>query len=325
VVGEGFHKWAGGPHAEINALNAAGGDAKGATAYVTLEPCSHFGKTPPCCEALIDAAVKRVVVALEDPNPAVSGRGIQRLRDAGIEVQSGLLAEDTERLNPGFLMRMREKRPYIRIKMASSLDGRTAMASGESQWITGPTARQDVQQLRARSSALLTGAGTVTADNPSLNVRGIGEVKQPIRIVLDPDGRVEASAKLFSIEGRIIMIVAEGVSPQYKMVHPEVEVIELEKNGVHLNLSRLMEKLAEIEVNELHVEAGATLTGALVEQQLVDEWVLYMAPALMGSEARPLFNLPLQEMEEKLQLNIVDLRKVGHDIRITALPHWKSE
>lgn len=195
VVGEGFHKWAGGPHAEINALNAAGGDAKGATAYVTLEPCSHFGKTPPCCEALIDAAVKRVVVALEDPNPAVSGRGIQRLRDAGIEVQSGLLAEDTERLNPGFLMRMREKRPYIRIKMASSLDGRTAMASGESQWITGPTARQDVQQLRARSSALLTGAGTVTADNPSLNVRGIGEVKQPIRIVLDPDGRVEADRK----------------------------------------------------------------------------------------------------------------------------------
>ncbi|MBT7308078.1 MAG: bifunctional diaminohydroxyphosphoribosylaminopyrimidine deaminase/5-amino-6-(5-phosphoribosylamino)uracil reductase RibD [Gammaproteobacteria bacterium] len=325
VVGSGHHIRAGGPHAEIHALNQAGSEAAGATAYVTLEPCSHHGKTPPCCEALIRAGVKRVVVALQDPNPAVAGKGIQRLRAAGIEVQSGLLADECEQMNPGFLSRMRKNRPYIRIKMAASLDGRTAMASGESQWITGPQSRNDVQQLRARSSAILTGAGTIVVDNPSLNVRGINGVVPPLRVVLDTKGRVPASSRLFTIKTPIVMVIAEGCEPPEAWLdHPQIRVISLRPGVGGVDLGQLMEKLAEMEVNELHVEAGATLCGALVREQLMDELVLYTAPVLMGSEARPLFQLPLASMSQKMRLQIVDLRKLGEDIRITARPLWEE-
>ncbi len=321
VVGTGFHIKAGGPHAEIHALQQAGSTAAGATAYVTLEPCSHQGKTPPCADALIAAGVARVVVALQDPNPAVAGKGIERLRAAGIEVASGLMAEETERVNPGFLMRMRQQRPYVRIKMAQSLDGRTAMASGESQWITGAAARRDVQHLRARSSAILTGVGTVLADDPSLNVRELDQPhKQPLRIVLDPAGKTSAQAKLFTLPDPVLMVTTQGVkAPAGWLQHPQVEVLALPAapdQGVDLH--RLMQALAKREINELHVEAGATLSGALIQQGLVDELVLYTAPVLLGSEARPLFQLPFSLMSEKIPLVVEDLRQLGRDLRIVA-------
>lgn len=320
LIGEGYHIEAGGPHAEIHALQAAGAAAEGATAYVTLEPCSHHGRTPPCSDALIAAGVARVVIALEDPNPAVAGDGIRKLRAAGIAVQSGLMPEGTERANPGFLKRMRSGLPYVRVKMAQSLDGRTAMASGESQWITGAEARHDVQRLRARSSAILTGVGTVLADDPSMNVRDLSRpCLQPLRIVLDPAGKTPTDAKLFTLDGPLLMVTAVGCkAPQGWLQHPQVDVMELPATERGLDLQRLLEQLAAMEINELHVEAGATLSGALVEQNLVDEWVIYIAPLLMGSAARPLFTLPLERMAEKIDLKITDLRQLGQDMRITA-------
>ncbi len=324
VVGEGFHEYAGGPHAEINALNAAGESARGATAYVTLEPCSHFGKTPPCSNALIEAGVARVVVALEDPNPEVSGSGTEKIRQAGIEVQSGLMSEGTEQANPGFLSRMRSGRPYLRLKMAMSLDGRTAMSSGESQWITGPPARMDVQHLRARSSAILTGIGTVLADDPSLNVRDIDELfGQPLRVIVDPDGKTPSSAKFFSIEGEILMATATDCAiPAGWSDHEGVEIIQLDRSGSGLDLHQLIGELAEREVNEIHVESGATLAGALLQQKLVDEIIIYTAPILMGSNARPLFELPIEKMSRKIPLKIEDIRMVGDDLRMTIKPQF---
>jgi len=323
VVGEGFHKHAGGPHAEINALNQAGDSARGATAYVTLEPCSHFGKTPPCSKALIDSGVSRVVVALEDPNPEVSGDGIREMAVAGIDVQSGLLPGGTEQLNPGFLARMRNRRPFVRVKMAMSMDGRTAMSSGESKWITGVDARKDVQLLRARSSAILTGVGTILVDDPSLNVREFsGEFILPVRVVLDPDGKTPSSAKLFSTDGDIIMAIAtETTIPSDWPASENLRVIRVDRSEHGLNLQQLMHQLAELEINELHVEAGATLAGALMQHRLVDEVVLYTAPILMGSDARPLFDLPLQQMSEKISLKIKDIRMVGDDLRMTLTAH----
>lgn len=323
VIGEGFHQVAGGPHAEINALDQAGDAANGATAYVTLEPCSHFGKTPPCSEALIEAGVSRVVIALEDPNPEVSGDGIRKMQDAGIEVQSGLAPEETELLNPGFLLRMRSQRPFIRLKMAMSVDGRTAMSSGESKWITGADARMDVQRLRARSSAVLTGVGTILADDPSLNVRDVsGDVKPPARIVLDPDAKTPPSAKLFSVDGDIIMAVAADAStPSEWNDNKNIKVIALNRSSQGLDLHQLMERLAQLEINELHVETGATLAGELVRQQMVDEIVLYMAPILMGSDARPLFDLQIKRMDEKVSLKIKEIRMVGDDLRMTLTAH----
>ncbi len=320
LVGEGYHIEAGGPHAEIHALQAAGEAAAGATAYVTLEPCSHHGKTPPCCDALIAAAVARVVIALEDPNPAVSGNGIRKLQAAGIEVASGLMPEGTEQANPGFLMRMRRQRPYIRIKMAQSLDGRTAMASGESQWITGAAARRDVQRLRARSSAILTGVGTVLADDPSLNVRELEQPhRQPLRIVLDSSAQTPADAKLFTIHEPILMVISDQVeAPQGWQQHPQVEILQLPTVEGRINLPQLMEALSRMELNELHVEAGATLAGALIAEGLMDELVIYTAPLLMGSEGRPLFQLPLTTMSEKIQLNIKEVRQLGQDLRFVA-------
>lgn len=322
MVGEGYHIEAGGPHAEIHALQMAGDQAAGSTAYVTLEPCSHHGKTPPCSDALIEAGVARVVIALEDPNPEVAGKGISRLQAAGIEASSGLMPEETEKTNPGFLMRMRQGRPFVRVKMAQSLDGRTAMASGESQWITGPEARMDVQRLRARSGAILSGVGTVLADDPSLNVRDLETTRQPLRVVVDARAETPANAKLFTISGPICMVTAEGVPvPEGWMQHEQVTVAQLPLQQGRIDLRELMRQLAEMEVNELHVEAGATLSGALVEQEFVDELVLYTAPTLMGSDARPLLNLSFSAMSEKLELNISDVRKVGRDLRFTAKIH----
>jgi diaminohydroxyphosphoribosylaminopyrimidine deaminase/5-amino-6-(5-phosphoribosylamino)uracil reductase len=348
IIAQGWHQYAGQGHAEVNALAQiqAGDNAQGATAYVTLEPCSHFGKTPPCSTALIDAGVKRVVVAMVDPNPLVAGNGINQLQENGIEVASGVLETEARALNPGFIQRMETQRPRIRCKMAMSLDGRTAMANGESKWITAADAREDVQRLRAESSAILTGIGTVIADDPSMNVRSekyesllkvksTGNDRQPERVILDTQLNMSAQAKMISLPGQTIILAGQEYAVQEK-------VDELEKQGaqVHLlatqepsaklepsassakhslSLDAVMSVLAQRQYNEVLLEAGATLTGAMLQAGFVDELIIYMAPHLMGSDARGLFNLPgLDSMAERINLSIQDIRAVGRDYRITA-------
>ncbi len=329
VVGEGYHERAGGPHAEIHALRAAGSRAHGATAFVTLEPCSHTGRTPPCAKALVEAGIKRALVAMVDPNPKVAGRGIVRLREAGIKVDVGLMAEAAAALNPGFVCRMSKGRPFVRSKMAASLDGRTAMANGDSQWITGEAARRDVQRLRARACVVLTGSGTVLADDPRMNLRPDllpGElppdVVQPTRVVLDSRARVSPRAKLFGIPGPVLHVVGRGMEPVDAAVHSDgSEVLRSPLADGRIDLDRLLEDLAARQINEVHVEAGATLNGALLKAGLVDELVIYMAPILMGDEARGLFRLPgLRAMRDRLKLEIRDLRTVGEDLRLTLRP-----
>ena len=324
-IAVGWHQKAGEAHAEINALDRAGENAKDATAYVTLEPCSHFGKTGPCANALIEAGISKVYVAMLDPNPEVSGKGIKLLQDAGIEVKVGLLEARARQLNEGFIKRMETGLPFVRIKMAMSLDGRTAMASGESKWVTGPDARQDVQRMRARSSAILTGIGTVLADDPSLNVRlaadelGISrDVRQPLRVILDTHGRLPEDAKLLNLEGKILVITADK-SKLFE--HENLCVEEVKFHDDKLDLHEVMKVLAKYEVNEVHVEAGSVLCGSLLDEKLVDEVVVYMASHLMGDDAQGLFSLPnISNMQERIDLKIEDIRAVGDDWRITAKP-----
>jgi diaminohydroxyphosphoribosylaminopyrimidine deaminase/5-amino-6-(5-phosphoribosylamino)uracil reductase len=326
IVGEGFHERAGEPHAEVHALRMAGELARGADVYVTLEPCSHFGRTPPCANALVQAGVKRVVAAMVDPNPLVAGNGLRILQEAGIATASGLLESDARALNPGFISCMERNRPYIRLKMAMSLDGRTAMESGESVWITGEAARRDVQFLRAQAGAVLTGIGTVLADDPSLNVRLTadeldisGEVRQPVRVVLDSSLRFPLDAKMLGLPGETRI---------YTCSTDTQKITQLEQGGVkvryfagdRLHLPDVMGALVTDGITEVHVEAGATLAGGLLEQGLVDELVIYMAPHLMGSSARALFNLPhIARMQERVPLQIRDIRAVGDDWRIMAV------
>ncbi|EHQ52197.1 riboflavin biosynthesis protein RibD [Ectothiorhodospira sp. PHS-1] len=327
VLGEGFHVRAGEPHAEVLALAHAGEAARGATAYVTLEPCSHHGRTPPCVDALLRAGVGRVVVAMTDPNPLVAGRGLERLREAGVAVAVGLMESEARALNPGFVSRMERGRPWVRVKLAASLDGRTAMASGESRWITGEAARRDVQFLRARASAILTGMGTVRADDPRLDVRLSAEaldvdgpVRQPLRVVLDREGRLTAAARLFQTEGPVLVLTdPEALARQTRDladVNARVEAVTVSRG--HLDLPAVMNLLARHQVNELHVEAGPVLCGALLGAGLVDELVIYLAPHLMGATARGLFDLPLGRMADRVALDISDMRAVGRDWRITA-------
>lgn len=329
-IAVGWHHKAGEAHAEINALNRAGDEAKGATAYVTLEPCSHQGKTGPCANALIEAGIAKVYVAMEDPNPLVAGQGIQKLRDAGIDVSVGLLEARARQLNKGFIKRMESSLPFIRIKMAMSLDGRTAMASGESKWVTGADARQDVQRMRARSSAILTGIGTVLADDPSLNVRlesdelGVQDnVRQPLRVVLDTHGRLPEDSKLLNLEGQVLLLTADK-SKLFEHANMQVEQVAL-KNG-KLDLQAVMQVLVKHEINDVHVEAGSVLSGALLSENLVDEVVVYMASHLMGDDAQGLFSLPgIKNMQERIDLKIEDIRAVGDDWRITARPVTKKD
>jgi len=328
IVGEGGHQKAGEPHAEVLALKQAGDKAKNATAYVTLEPCSHTGKTPPCADALIQAGVSRVIVAMQDPNPLVAGQGLKRLQDAGIEVESGLMEVQASALNPGFIKRMETGLPYVRIKMAMSLDGRTAMASGESQWITGDAARQDVQLLRARSSAILTGIGTVLSDDPSMNVRvsaeelNVDKIRQPVRVVLDSALRFPFSAKIAKVAGEVLVMTAVDVTAANSDVeNRDCQFVQIAEKDGHVDLTAALKYLAEKEINEVHVEAGAILSGAFLQQQLVDEIVIYMAPHIMGDEAKGLFSLPgLSKMKDRISLNIQDVRMLGKDLRITAKP-----
>ncbi len=325
LVGEGFHRVAGEGHAEVNALAAAGAAARGASAYVTLEPCSHHGRTPPCAEALIRAGVSRVISAMQDPNPLVAGRGHQLLSDAGIESRSGLLEAQARALNPGFIKRMATGLPFVRVKQAMSLDGRTAMASGESQWITGAAARGDVQRLRARSSAIITGRGTVSLDNPAMTVRaeqlGLADAeqiarRQPLRVVLDSSLQIEAGAQILQGPGEtLIFHRSDDHHRARRLTDQGATLVRLAQMEPRAILRWLAD---ERHCNEVLVEAGATLAGAFTQAGLVDEWVVYIAPTLLGDQARPLFALPgMALMAQQIRLRQTDLRMVGDDIRVT--------
>lgn len=324
IVGEGWHRRAGEPHAEIEALAAAGESARGATCYVSLEPCSHHGRTPPCVEALMAAGVARVVAAMGDPNPRVDGSGAQRLREGGIPVSLGLLGGEAEDLNRGFIQRMRRGRPWVRVKLAMSLDGRTAMASGESQWITGAEARADVQRLRAEAGAVLTGVGTVLADDPSLNIRDPAldmAGRLPLRVVLDSSLRMPPAARLLHCPGPVLVIAAESPAGERRraLEAAGAEVVLCPGQGGRVDLDAAMAVLAGREINEVLVEAGATLAGALLRAALMDELVLYAAPRLLGDRARGLVSLPgLEHLANAPMLRITDVRTVGADLRLIA-------
>lgn len=384
IIGEGFHLRAGEAHAEVHALNAAGDDAQGATCYVTLEPCSHYGRTPPCAVALVNANVNEVVIAMVDPNPQVAGKGIAILIAAGIKVRVGLLSAQSNALNPGFILRMREQRPFVRLKMAASLDGRTALKNGESKWITGPAARSDVQVYRAQANAILSTASTVIMDDASLNVRysELGasqadypldhaekpldhaekpliqaecsltqslqsQLRQPIRVVLDNHRRLDTylakaggELKLFSQPGQILLVngVKDSVngvkntvngstdnqSTDQLLANESVSRIEIEQDSHHnIDLNQLMTTLAQQNINDLWVEAGATLAGALLENKLVDEIIIYLAPKLMGDSARGLAVLSeLTDMAQVPKFSFTDITQIGDDLRITAKPEY---
>lgn len=330
VVGEGWHAKAGEPHAEVHALRQAGDKARGATAYVTLEPCSHHGRTPPCADALVAAGVARVVAAMQDPNPQVAGRGLLRLMNAGISVQSGVLEAEARALNAGFVKRMEHGLPLVRVKLAMSLDGRTAMASGESQWITGPAARAAVQRLRARSSVVLSGADTVLADAARLTVRpdelGLGaeltalaQARPPLRVLIDGRLRVPLSAPFFQAGPALVATCAAATS-RNRYVDDGHELLAMPGSNGHVDLRKLLLDLAGRGANEVLVEAGPKLAGAFARLGLVDEYQLFVAPKFLGSSARPLLDLPLARMAEAKPLKIVDMRAVGDDWRIIAVP-----
>jgi diaminohydroxyphosphoribosylaminopyrimidine deaminase / 5-amino-6-(5-phosphoribosylamino)uracil reductase len=335
VVGEGWHERAGGPHAEINALGQAGPRARGATAYVTLEPCSHHGRTPPCAAALIDAGVARVVAAMPDPNPQVSGRGIELLTLAGIATQVGLMEDAARALNPGFISRMTRGRPWLRLKTAASLDGKTALDNGESKWITGEAARADVHRWRARACAILTGIGTVLADDPRMNVRGVGTSRQPLKVVVDSRLATPPAARILApspslpgggaggegIPTALIACAAEDPARRAALEAAGAAVIPLPGPDGRIDLPALLAELARRGVNELHVEAGATLNGALLAAGLVDEWLAYFAPLVLGHHARGLFDLPaLTDMAGRRGFSLHDLVRVGEDLRLTLRP-----
>jgi diaminohydroxyphosphoribosylaminopyrimidine deaminase / 5-amino-6-(5-phosphoribosylamino)uracil reductase len=326
VLGRGYHHRAGGAHAEVEAIASAAEPVAGATAYVTLEPCSHHGRTPPCADALIGAGLARVVAASLDPNPLVAGCGLERVRAAGIAVECGLLEREALALNPGFFKRMRTGMPWVRLKLAMSLDGRTAMADGTSKWITGEAARADVQRLRAQSCAIVTGVGTVLHDDPRLDVRAASAeeappMRQPVRVVVDSRLRTPAAARVIGEAGELIVAAAtRDAARERNLAEAGATVLHLPGADGRVDLRALLGHLAEAQCNEVLIEAGATLAGVALREGLVDELVIYMAPTLMGSSARPLVDLPLSSMEQKIGLQITDITAVGGDWRISATP-----
>jgi diaminohydroxyphosphoribosylaminopyrimidine deaminase/5-amino-6-(5-phosphoribosylamino)uracil reductase len=319
IIAEGWHKKAGFGHAEVEALKQTA-NAEGATAYVTLEPCSHHGRTPPCADALIKAGIKRVVVAMQDPNPLVAGNGLKKLQAAGIEVVCGVLENDAKALNQGFIKRMLTGKPLVRSKLAMSLDGRTALANGESKWITSSESRRDVQYLRAESCAILTGINTVLADNPSLNVRLENtEVLQPHRVILDSQLKMPVTAKMATLAGECwLLTCSENQQKQQALEQVGFKVFHLpEKNG-QVDLDSVFEFLGKQQINEVLLEAGAILNGALLAADLVDEWIIYMATCVLGDNGRGLFTLPnLHTMADKKVLQFKDVRRVGVDLKMT--------
>jgi diaminohydroxyphosphoribosylaminopyrimidine deaminase/5-amino-6-(5-phosphoribosylamino)uracil reductase len=319
VVGEGWHERAGEPHAEAHALQTAGDAARGATAYVTLEPCSHHGRTPPCADALIRAGVARVVVAVQDPNPQVAGQGIAKLRAAGIEAEYGLMEAAARELNIGFFARMTRGTPWIRSKIAMSLDGRTALNNGESKWITGEAARQDVQHWRARSCAVLTGIGTVLADDPQLNVRGIETSRQPLRAVVDNALRLPPSARLLQQKGVMVYTATQDAQKIAALEQAGARVVVLPDANGQVDIAAVLRDLAAQGCNEVLVEAGSKLNGALLKAGLADELVLYLAPQLLGDMARSMAQLgELTNLDQRIELEWKDVRHVGKDLRIVA-------
>ncbi len=313
IVGEGWHERAGEAHAEVHALRQAGGDARGATAYVTLEPCSHHGRTPPCADALIDAGVRRVVAAMRDPNPLVAGEGLARLELAGIDTACGLMEAEARELNLGFVARMTRGRPWLRLKIAASLDGRTALMNGRSQWLTSPAARRDAHAWRARSCAIVTGIGTVKADDPSLTVRDVPCTRQPLRVVIDSRLETPASAKVLQGGALVFSAVAGAI--------PGAEVVALADAWGSVDLGAAMTELGRRGINEVLVEAGAKLNGALLAAGLVDELLIYQAPVILGDAARGMFSLPeLTELSGARRLSILERRAVGPDFLIRARP-----
>ena len=320
IVGSGWHERAGQPHAEINALNLAGEAARGGTAYVTLEPCSHHGRTPPCADALIDAGIARVIIAMEDPNPMVSGRGCALLERAGITVQTGLLQAEAHVLNVGFVTRMIHNKPWVRLKTAASLDGKTALNNGASQWITGEAARRDGHRWRARSCAILTGIGTVKSDNPQLTVRHVATCRQPKKIVVDSHLAIPLDARL--LQGEEVFIFTANTENQEKktaLSRMGAQVIVLPTAEGMVDLGNMMAVLADSGMNELFVEAGCGLNGALVKAGLVDEMIIFLAPHLLGDNAQGMIKWPeLVNLEQKKALEIMDLRMIGRDIRVIA-------
>jgi len=334
LVSQGWHEFCGGPHAEVNAIENAS-IPPASDFYITLEPCSHQGRTPPCVDRLISLKPARVIVSMQDPNPLVAGQGIEKLRDAGIEVVQGILESEARDLNTGFVSRMERKRPFVRLKMAMSLDGRTALANGDSRWITGEAARFDVQRLRARSSAILTSATTVIADDPSLNLRlgrsELGqtvEVREPVRVILDSKLRLTANEKIFATKGAIWIYTLNNDAAnlaRFRDRGVDVTLLEDTANG-RIDLARLMSHLAAREVNEVHSECGATLAGALIRQQLVDEVVVYIAPHLLGNQARGLFDLgEINLMDSRVNCRIDEVRKIGEDMRLRmSLEHQEK-
>jgi len=318
IVGEGWHERAGEPHAEIVALRAAGNAARGATAYVTLEPCCHHGRTPPCVDALIGAGVARVVAAMTDPNPLVAGAGLARLQAAGISVQSGVLQEAARELNVGFVSRMRRGTPWVRLKIAATLDGKTALADGASQWITGPEARADGHAWRARACAVLTGIGTVRADDPSLTVREVRTPRQPLRIVIDSHLAIAPQAKVLAGGGALVVAAHEDDANAQALRAAGNEVLVLPADG-RVDLAALMRSLGARSMNEVHVEAGPTLSGSLLQAGLVDELLVYLAPGIVGDRARGMFDMPqLSALSQRHALDFRDVRRIGPDLRILA-------
>jgi diaminohydroxyphosphoribosylaminopyrimidine deaminase / 5-amino-6-(5-phosphoribosylamino)uracil reductase len=327
IVGEGWHQRAGEPHAEVHALRDAGAEAEGATVYVTLEPCAHTGRTPPCTSALIAARVSHVVYAIGDPNPQVDGRGAALLRAAGIEVHGDVLASEARALNPGFFKRMQCGLPWVRVKLGASLDGRTALASGESRWITSNEARQDAQRFRARSSVVLSGSGTVLADDPALNVRIEDVTRQPTRVVLDSALRVPPQSRMFDRDGPAVVFTASTDEPKRAELRRrgvQVESIAPAAGG-GLQLDAVLRRLAQLQANEVWVEAGPRLAGALLQADLVDELIVYVAPSLLGPQARPLVDLPpIASLESRLQFIYRDITAIGADLRLTAVPAHRA-
>ena len=327
VVGKGFHAKAGEPHAEVMALREAGEKARGATAYVTLEPCSHFGRTPPCAKGLVEAGVSKVIAAMCDPNPQVAGKGLQILTDAGIQSAVGLLEENAEQLNKGFLKRMRTGKPFVQLKLAMSIDGKTAMASGESKWITGAQARADVQQYRAKASAILSTSQTVLADDPSLNVRWEElpsdvkadypqeKLRQPVRVILDSSHKVRSDFKVFLTESPVWLVGEDDYS--LTGFPPFTDYLKLDRNQGETRLQALMLALGKRQINTLWVEAGATLAGALIAENLVDELIIYMAPKLLGDQARDLCHLPnLTQLADAPLWQLQSCEPVGDDLKL---------
>lgn len=317
VAGSGWHVQTGQPHAEINALNVAGEAAQNATVYLTLEPCCHYGRTQPCAEALVRAKVAKVIIAMQDPNPLVAGKGVSLLKQAKIKVQEGLMEERAKELNIGFISRMTNNRPWVRMKLAASLDGKTALNNGVSQWITGEAARYDGHRLRARSCAVLTGIGTVLKDDPQLTVRFIETSRQPLRVIIDSRLETPVNAKVIRGEGELIFTASRDKERIAALSNAGARPINLPDENGKITLVKMIQKLADFEINEVLIEAGNKLSGAFIRERLVDELVIYFAPHLIGNTALGMLQLPeLTDLSEKYNLKTQDLRMVGQDIRI---------